>query len=266
MHNHSVYGISAPEKGWVPAPRYVLRRYRTLKLLGSFSSGRLLEIGCGAGALLHDLSAMGFLVDALESSLIALDIAHYINKGDPRVTIYQDIQDSWNERFEYILAFEVLEHIQDDLCALRQWHSWLKPEGHLLVSVPAHPERWDATDEWAGHFRRYRRIGLESVLQQAGFNIVHTECYGFPLANIIDPIRSCYHAKKLSGDAYAGEKSRHRAVCSSRSGVDRSLEVKLYPFQRSWVGTQVLRFFCAFQTIFCNSNLGNGFLTLGRRA
>jgi len=152
MIKHPVYGISAPEKGWVPAPRYVLRRDRVLKLLEPFPRGQLLEIGCGAGALLYDLSAMGFLVEAVEISSSARAIARYINQGSPRVIIHQDIQNIWKQIFDYILAFEVLEHIEDDIGAVRQWWHWVKPDGHLLVSVPAHPERWNATDEWQDTF------------------------------------------------------------------------------------------------------------------
>ena len=52
MEIHPVYGISFPERGWVPAPRYLLRRDRVLRLLARLPVGRLLEIGCGSGALL----------------------------------------------------------------------------------------------------------------------------------------------------------------------------------------------------------------------
>jgi SAM-dependent methyltransferase len=265
MENHPVYGISAPEKGWVPSPSYLLRRKRVLNLLDPFPRGRLLEIGCGAGALLHDLSHMGFLVEATEISSAALDVAHYINQDDPRVTIHQYIQHKWDREFNYILALEVLEHIDDDLSALKQWRGWLKPEGYLLISVPAHPERWNYSDEWAGHHRRYDREGLKGILEKAGFEIVQMECYGFPLANIIGPIRARYHAKQLKRQLYTGNKDDQRADRSKRSGVERSVEKRLYPLQANWLGTKMMQLFCALQGIFLDTDLGNGFLVLCRK-
>jgi len=265
MENHPVYGISAPEKGWVPSPSYLLRRKRVLKLLDPFPRGRLLEIGCGAGALLHDLSCMGFLVEAAEISSAALDVAHYINQNDPRVTIHHYIHRTWNREFNYILALEVLEHIDDDLSALEHWRGWLKPEGYLLISVPAHPERWNASDEWAGHIRRYDREGLRCILDKAGFEILHIECYGFPLANIIGPIRAQYHAKQLKRQSYIGNRDDQRADHSQRSGVERSMEKRLYPLQANWLGTKMIQLFCALQGIFLDTDLGNGFVVLCRK-
>ena len=261
---HSVYGANASEKGWVPAPRYLLRRDRILKIIEPLPRGYLLEVGCGAGAILKDLSQMGFSCAALETSPAAFELVSHINGDNPNVKIYQQAQSGWISAFDYLLAFEVLEHILDDQAALEQWAGWLKPRGRFLMSVPAHPKRWNASDVWAGHFRRYERAGLEDLIAQAGFNIVQMECYGFPLANLIEPIRARHHAKQLNSQSLMRNKTEQRAVHSARSGVERSLEVKLYPLQASWLGTKVMQFFCALQGIFSSTNLGNGFIVLAR--
>jgi len=229
LKNHPVYGISAPEQGWVPSPTYLLRRNRILHFLEPLPQGHLLEIGCGAGALLYDLSCMGFLVEAFEISSSALELAHYINKSIPHITIHRNIQSDWVMKFNYILSFEVLEHIEDDLSALKIWNSWLRPDGFLFISVPAHPKKWHADDEWAGPFRRYERKNLKILLEQGGFEIVRMECYGFPLANIIKPIRALYHAKQLNCRLHR-EKYNQRAY-TDLSGVERTLEKRLYPLQ-----------------------------------
>jgi len=261
MIKHPLYGISAPEKGWVPAPRYVLRRDRVLKLLRHLARGRLLEIGCGAGALLYDLSSMGFSVEAVETSPAAREIACYINQGDPRVTIHREIQKHWEETFDYILAFEVLEHIEDDVSALREWWNCLKFSGYMLLSVPAHPERWNATDQWAGHIRRYERAGLERILEQAGFQVIHTECYGFPLANLIEPFRALYHRRQLKRWKLFHD-NEYEGSHDDRSGTERALETQLYGLQSNWFGTKTMQFFCRLQGMFSDTDWGNGFLTL----
>jgi SAM-dependent methyltransferase len=235
-----------------------------LHFLEPLPRGNLLEIGCGSGALLHDLSCMGFLVEAFEVSSSSLELAYYINKSNRLVTIHKNFQNDWIMKFNYILSFEVLEHIEDDLGTLKVWNGWLRPNGFLLISVPAHPSKWNATDEWAGHFRRYERNNLKILLEKSGFEIISIESYGFPLANIIKPIRALYHAKQLRLRLHAGKNYNQRGYTDC-SGVERILEKKLYPFQASWLGTKSIQFFCKIQNIFSNTNLGNGFLVLCKK-
>lgn len=261
MHHHPVFGTVVPEKGWVPAPRYLLRRHRIMKILRSLPRGEVLEIGCGAGALSRDLSAMGFSVHAFDSSAAAREIAEYVNKDDPHVQIYPEEQEDWESRFDYLMALEVLEHIPDDHGALQRWGSWLKPGGQLLLSVPCHPHRWNASDTWAGHMRRYERSGLHDLLARFGFSVQHFECYGVPLANIIDPIRARHHAKLLKQESADAGPAKHTA----RSGVERTLESKLYYLQASWMGTKMIQIFCNVQGWFSNTDMGNGYLVLARR-
>jgi hypothetical protein len=132
------------------------------------------------------------------------------------------------------------------------------------MSVPAHPSKWNASDEWAGHFRRYERNNLRILLEQSGFEIVCMECYGFPLANIIEPIRAFYHAKQIKRRLRSGSKYDQNA-CTKRSSVERNLEKKLFPLQASWLGTKFIQLFCNIQNIFSDTDLGNGFLVLCKK-
>lgn len=116
--HHPYFGRASPGMGWVPAPRYVLRRYRILRALDSIPRGKLLEIGCGAGALLVDASGLGFECSALEISEGALEVARYM-MGDLRgVEIRQTPDHSWPSKFDVLAAFEVLEHVEDDYAVL----------------------------------------------------------------------------------------------------------------------------------------------------
>ena len=51
MHLHKLYGPVVPEHQWVPAPSFVVRRNRILKLVAALTPGELLEVGCGSGTL-----------------------------------------------------------------------------------------------------------------------------------------------------------------------------------------------------------------------
>ena len=150
MENLPLFGPAAPEEGWVPAPRYLLRRRRILHQLRNFPPCDVIEVGCGAGMLLQELSARGFRCQALESSPQARElIARLSVKTGQVVDVHDAANPAWTGRFPLVMAFEVLEHIENDDAAMKQWASWLAPGGTLLLSVPAHPRLWSAADEWA---------------------------------------------------------------------------------------------------------------------
>ena len=262
---HPVFGLSVPDRGWVPAPRYLLRRHRILKLLAPLPKGRVLEIGCGAGALLEDLSRMGFVCDAVEASESAFQLASSLHADNSEVTIHPRPRDDWDGAFDVVMAFEVLEHIEDDGEALARWRRCLKPGSHLLISVPAHQSRWNAHDVWAGHFRRYDRSQLTSLLERGGFEVAHFECYGFPLADIIQPLRAAISSRHLKRVEAASGSRHSRAAGTADSGVMRVTETRLWPVQASWLGVGILRFFFWLQGLFGNSDLGSGYIVIGKK-
>lgn len=261
MEYHPVYGFSIPEKGWAPAPSFILRRQRILRLLAGRAPGSLLEIGCGAGTLLHEFSQRGFVCEALETSAAALEIARYVNADG--ILFHQSPQTDWAGRFDYLFAFEVLEHIKDDHAALAAWHIWLKPDGVMLMLVPAHMRRWTASDVWAGHYRRYERAGLIGLIEASGFKVKHCESYGFPLANVLSPLRSRVHARRLAARCEVDQDMR---VCNNdMSGVDRSAESRLYPMLKSLPGRIMMRLAFLLQDWSAGRDWGNGYLVLARK-
>lgn len=258
---HPVYGLGAPELGWVPAPRYALRRARILALLADISPGRALEVGCGAGALLADLADLGWSCEALEPAEEARELARLLHRDHPGFRISPTPRVEWEEAFDLVLAFEVLEHLEDDAGALRQWRRWIRPGGHLMLSVPARQARWTATDDWAGHLRRYERADLLALLETAGLAVARHECYGFPLSNLTETIRGRVHARVLQR---AGGKPEP-AAGTGRSGTDRGFESRLYSLQASLPGVAFFRFCCWLQNRFLGRELGTGYLVLARR-
>jgi SAM-dependent methyltransferase len=261
MDFHKTYGIVAQEVGWVPAPGYLLRRNRVLKLVEKLNPGQLLEIGCGAGALIFDLSQRGFRCTALETSRKAREIASYINSKNENVKFYANAG-NWIECFDQIVALEVLEHIEDDHAALKSWYSWLKPGGKILVSVPAHQRKWGADDAAVGHYRRYEKDALIQMTKKNGFDIEHFENWGFPLANIIRPLRIRKYKRKLNQH---GDADKSRDLYSAESGIERTVEMKVYPLQASWFGVLAMKLFFGLQGLFSRTELGEGFLLLATK-
>lgn len=249
------FGRAAVALGWVPAPRFLLRRDVVLRRMRALPRGRVLEIGCGAGSLLADLAALGFEPTAVETAPAARALAQRMVADRPGIAIHESVRDEWKERFDYLLSFEVLEHIKDDTGALRDWLRCLRPGGRALLSVPAHAKRWTATDTWAGHVRRYDRRDFIALAERAGLRVERCENYGFPLSNLIEPANAWAHARALKRRDDVDRDAR-----SGESGVKRTVETRLYPLMTSLPGRLAMRAACGVQHWFRGSELGNGFV------
>lgn len=261
MENLPLLGPAVPEDGWVPAPRYLLRRRRILRQLRDHSPCQVMEIGCGAGMLLQELSARGFHCQALESSPQARDlIRRTCLKTGQDIVVHEAGDPSWRGQFPLVMAFEVLEHIEDDHGAMRTWANWLAPGGTLLMSVPAHQRSWSAADEWAGHYRRYSKRSLVEVVESAGLVVEHLECFGFPLGNLTEQMQ----ARGIRRQMERSPLPEDHQTNSNRSGIERGHVMRWYPAMRSLPGRMALRTAFAAQAMTSRLSLGNGFLLRAR--
>jgi SAM-dependent methyltransferase len=78
------------------------------------------------------------------------------------------------DSFDFAVTLDVIEHLEDDLGALRELRRTVVPGGALLVTVPAYQWLWSGHDEINHHHRRYTRGSLERVAEQAGWEQVRT--------------------------------------------------------------------------------------------
>lgn len=133
---------------------------------------RILDVGCGTGANLLMLSEYGDAegVDVSEDALAfcrerGLD---KVRLGAAEKLPYED------GTFDLVTAFDVVEHIDDDLAGLREMRRVLRPGGRVLLFVPTFMFLWGLQDDVSNHRRRYRLPELQRVLEQAGFEIERT--------------------------------------------------------------------------------------------
>ncbi|MCX7107418.1 MAG: class I SAM-dependent methyltransferase [Methylococcales bacterium] len=259
MSFNTFLGPAAPELGWVPAPRYLLRRDRIQRIMKNVPIGRLLEIGPGAGALLVEFSNRGFKCEALESSPEAQKLTkEFMSKFDCSLPINESEHADWDGQFDVICVFDVLEHIENDREVLEKWSSWLKPGGTFLLSVPAHMKSWNSRDIWAGHYRRYEKEGLIDLIEKAGYSIERFECYGFPLANLTEVLGNPFYSLNVSNREKSGVVGRKRGT--ELSGTDRTTDLKFYPFLKSFVGKVAIWIFVNVQRLFLSTDMGNGYI------
>lgn len=245
---------------WVPAPRFVLRRDRVLAAAAALPPGKVLEIGCGSGALLREFAQRGHACVGVEISAQARQLASEMLAAFPSARIIGDLAEAGSSAADLLISCEVLEHIEEDSAALTQWVEQLRPGGRLVLSVPAHMRMWGVRDVWAGHVRRYSRRDLHRLAAKAGLQVERIECYGFPLINFTNFFANLsVRGKGLAGGG-AGQ-----AQATAASGVDRAVHVKLFGLQTSLPGRLIMKAGCLLQRIFLRTDLGEGFVMVATR-
>jgi SAM-dependent methyltransferase len=133
---------------------------------------RILEVGAGVGTMTKRLAERGRVV-AVEPSARGAAALRAAVAGDERVEVVEgDLSAVPAEpAFDTAVLINVLEHIPDDVAALRQIAERLDPGGTVLCFVPAHAWLHSRFDDRIGHQRRYRRSGLAEALGAAGFEV-----------------------------------------------------------------------------------------------
>ncbi len=159
----------------------------------------IFEIGAGQGSfgvrLAHRAPYLGVEPDA-SSYAVAAERAAAL-PGRARVLHGDSSLVDRDEQFDLVCAFEVLEHIEDDVAALKDWSSYVRPGGHIMLSVPAWQERFGPMDKLVGHFRRYNPEQMLAVLTAAGFSAPVIHLYGFPLGYVLEFGRNRVASKRL---------------------------------------------------------------------
>lgn len=158
-HYHSV----EEQHWWFRGRRHMV--WSLIEELKLPTTATILEIGCSGGPLLLQLRQAGYThLTGIDVSARAIATARQRDLANVHVMDGAKL-DFPDNSFDLVIASDVLEHIEDETAALREWHRVLRPEGHLLVFVPAHEFLWSEHDVVNHHFRRYSATRLRQVLQ-----------------------------------------------------------------------------------------------------
>lgn len=137
-----------------------------------------LEIGCGTGFVLSGVEH-AFPKLQLSGSEICSTGLNFAQSRVSRCDLFQmDARHiPFEEEFDAIGAFDVLEHIAEDEQVLSQMYEAVRPGGGIILTVPQHGFLWSQTDEQACHVRRYSSSDLKTKVQQAGFSVVRVTSF-----------------------------------------------------------------------------------------
>ncbi len=143
---------------------------------------RVLEVGAGMGTMTRYLAARELVV-ATDVRPEYLEILHGVfnDQGHVRVCAFDlsanEVPAAVGSGFDTVLCLNVLEHIEDDVAALRRIRGLLADGGRLVLIVPAQHRLYGAIDRAIGHYRRYECGELIDKLQTAGFSVEHTSAF-----------------------------------------------------------------------------------------
>ena len=128
-----------------------------------------LDIGCGTGATLDRLRSFS-TAQGVDLSEIPLRFTR--QRGHDRLVCASATELPFaDSSFDLITGLDVVEHVDDDLGALREINRVLKPGAPAVLFVPAFQSLWGPNDVQSGHKRRYRLPQLQAVVEAAGLHV-----------------------------------------------------------------------------------------------
>ena len=148
----------------------------------------ILDFGCGTGAYLGDLRRFG-RVTGVDGSPEAVRFCH--DSGERAVQLVPPGSGLpfADDSFDLVTTLDVIEHIDDDVTALRELRRVLRSDGRLVVTVPAFMWLWGDQDEIAHHRRRYTARSLGQALDASGYAVEHMTYFNTILFPAIAAIR-----------------------------------------------------------------------------
>jgi len=163
---------------------WIRRRFEVMRRLANAlirDASHIAEIGCGNGLLQRSIEdeyqrpVVGFDLNevALRKNVSSISPLYCYDIFEKRL--------EFSARFDLVILFDVLEHIEQESRFLECVKYHLAKSGTLLINVPAIQWLFSNYDRAAGHVRRYSLNQLTRVAEQNGFEVQRVTYWGLPL-------------------------------------------------------------------------------------
>lgn len=204
-------------------------------------SSKIIEIGAGTGNVSRYLQAKGYsniAVGEMHSNGLKYAKSSY---GIDECYQFDLLRTPFEDEFEGVCIFDVLEHIEDDSLALENIHKMLKNNGQIVLTVPAHKWLWNRDDVIAGHKRRYTKKELVLKLQNAGFSIEITKYFFITIVPFLwlRTLLNKDRKNNVNPEEYASDFSMNPMINKTLLLISR-IENKLNKFLPNWFGGSLL--------------------------
>ena len=139
----------------------------SLVLRHAVKNQNIVDFGSGIGTFSRALGERGYRIHCIEPDAHQADLI-----AAAGLPVSASLDDIAAGSIDYLYTLNVLEHIEDDMQAIGEWHDKLKPGGILLIYVPAFQLLYSSMDRKVGHFRRYTKQVLVDKLRDVGFQVL----------------------------------------------------------------------------------------------
>lgn len=155
---------------WWHLGRLEIIRTYVKKAVGKKKPVDILNVGCGTGGTIDMLEEFG----KVENVDISDDAIAFMKKlGYNKITKVDGINLPYKDKtYDVVGAFDVLEHIDDQVGALKEWRRIIKDDGAIIITVPAYQWLWSEHDVSLHHHRRYTVKSLMEAAARAGLKPV----------------------------------------------------------------------------------------------
>ena len=155
------------------------RRYAdyVFQLFRPYIGRRVLEVGSGIGTMSRKLVRSADLVIGIEPNSNCLARLESAMHSEPKFTMLSarledcDAAELQRKQLDTVYCSNVLEHIENDVAALKMFRDVIVPGGHVLIYVPAVQAAYGPMDAELGHHRRYSKRTLTAAFTAAGLEL-----------------------------------------------------------------------------------------------
>ena len=143
-----------------------------------FIGKRVLEVGAGIGTMSKRLVRTSDVVIGIEPNANCIARLETAMRSEPKFTMLSchleecDLGSLTRHHLDTVYCVNVLEHIEDDVAALKLFRDIIVPGGHVLIYVPAVQAAYGPLDAELGHHRRYSKRALVAAFAAAGLELI----------------------------------------------------------------------------------------------
>jgi 2-polyprenyl-3-methyl-5-hydroxy-6-metoxy-1,4-benzoquinol methylase len=158
-----------------PVHRHI--REDIVRRVGELDVHSILDVGCGSGENLAALAETGrYELSGVDISHEGIELARKRVPSAHLLSVLNVEEEPLPERFDLVMSIQVVEHIVDDVAALRNMAGMARR--YVFISTLA--GRMRASEVMTGHVRNYSAVELKRKLEVVGLRVVDVRGWGFP--------------------------------------------------------------------------------------
>lgn len=174
--------ISENLEKWNNLDRYSRWMYHSYK---KYIGNRILDIGAGIGNLTRFLIENGECVigvDIFDKQIEIMNkrFAQHCNFNAINFNFLEDDLEKLRPyKFDTVVCVNVLEHLENDILAIKKMKEILEVNGKIIILVPAWKKLYSYLDKNVGHYRRYDRGELKKLAERCNMSVIQDKYFNF---------------------------------------------------------------------------------------